>query len=80
MAGLIQEVKMLNGIERTLGRLEEKIDGIGETLKDYHKQTDKNDKRLTSLEATRNRQYGASKVLAGLISLVAVVFGWIRFS
>ena len=67
-------------MERTLGRLEEKIDGIVNILQSHINDYKEVEERVGSLERTRDRQWGAAKVLAILGSGSAVVAGWFGFN
>ncbi len=67
-------------IEHVLGRLEEKIDGIAGILQSHLDSIKNNEKRINSLERTRDRQWGATKVLMILGGGATAIAGWFGFN
>ena len=77
---MIDQIMRDDRLERTLGRLEEKIDGIANTLQSHLDGIKSNEKRVNSLERTRDRQWGGAKVLGVVLSVFAAIAGWFGFN
>ncbi len=66
----------MNGIEKSLGRIEQKLDDVKELVQTQTTRLNDHAKRVDSLERTRDRYWGGLKVASAVIVFLGGLGGW----